>query len=317
MEREHILDNDQNPVGVNYLQKSNSSNPSDDSEHDKPYTWDLQEMDIDKQKQGKDIIAFIEQQKQKDGMLNDTAAYESRELFDKIKKSNFLLDTEDKGILIRDSSTNETEPYVFKSEYLKTHTNLCIQQTAITLDGIIERGWDNKFHIITKLDELDRKIYVECTNWEEHIGAVAGGASMWAPEGGIVTETGERQSPALGLFHELAEVYFEIFDPIGMMAEEPSPTSMNYIEEIEKWEKKWYDIARKDDPENIKKWTPSDRWIIEEVEPLAEQAVRNSHTYLEKYKAKDPFSLDGATQSEIKLINKIKNALKKADDIKK
>ncbi|WP_159038472.1 hypothetical protein [Brumimicrobium mesophilum] len=46
--------------------------------------------------------------------------------------------------------------------------------------------------------------------------------------------------------------------------------------------------------------SPSDKWIIEEVEGGNGGAKRKAHSYKEKYKAKTPFSTEGPTESEIK-----------------
>jgi RHS repeat-associated protein len=180
-----------------------------------------------------------------------------------------------------------------------------VRTVAATLDKMTNSGFD-KLDIVSKLANDCSQVKIKSAPWNEHLGCNPlrgkdGNVSTdipWSPESGSEVEPGVRHSPALGLLHELGEVFYEQYDPTGEVADRPEnqegyseinpadfAASIIYHSKIEKacgvYE------------------SPSDRYIIQNIEPGTGEPVRTSHDkYVNEFKATNPFSLEGPSDKK-------------------
>lgn len=229
------------------------------------------------------------------------AKYPSFSPYDFCENSPILfIDKEGKEIWIEDPNGGQPVLYVPNETSVQDNVSDYVKTVAQTLDGISNSGMD-KFEIVKNLACDNTNISIAVGKWNEHLGArvfsndkgSVGGEFEWSPESGSIVEEGVRHSPANGLLHELGHFFYEKYDPTGEVAKRPD-ASTNYVERI------------KYDDEQIeasgKYQNPSDKWIIENVEPATGEPVRtkgHGANYVEEYKAESPFSLEGPAESEI------------------
>lgn len=190
----------------------------------------------------------------------------------------------------KDANNNE-QKYIYGSKD-PTPDNKFVQQVVGTLDKLVELGADQN-GIINTLKDDDSYSEISEIGWDEHNSNVAG-AIVWSPQGGIVTDEGDRRSPSLGLLHELGHAYYAKYDPVGEHANAPKVKDYKSHAEYEAARDK-YEIDT--DEKSGKYGNMDDKWVIERVEaPGAKvlgQAQRTSHHYKTKYKAENPFSIIG------------------------
>jgi hypothetical protein len=209
-----------------------------------------------------------------------------------------FIDIDGEKIWIVNPTTGESHEYVPNKTVNNKELNDYVRITAETLDILTSSGKD-VFDIISTLTEDESSVKIEQGKWEEHLGANAYpgyGHISWSPEGGAVMKDG-RNSPANGLLHELAHVFFETYDPMGVVAEMPNLKELSLEEFMLKTEE--YEQIEKEKAGLYEFY--SDMWIIQEVEPAMGEATRKySHKeeYIEEFKALSPFSIVGPTKSE-------------------
>jgi RHS repeat-associated protein len=205
-----------------------------------------------------------------------------------------FVDPDGKKIWIVDPSRDKPVLYVPNATQNAEGVSDFVRETAATLDAITGSGMDDKFKIVETLSKNDQDYNISETGWDAHnasSGGEKGGNILWSPEGGVVTDEGDRQSPAEGLLHELGHKYYEEYDPTVEVAGRPdiNEDPMGRID---------YDDEQAKAAEGYD--GPSDKWILEEVEGGNGGAKRTSHSYKEKYKAKSPTSLKGPAESKLK-----------------
>jgi RHS repeat-associated protein len=210
-----------------------------------------------------------------------------------------LIDPNGKEIFIKNPETGESHLYVPNETATGSASGSFVQIVAQTLDDLSTSGKDVN-GIIKTLAGDDSRSDINSAAWDSHIGN-SSGKITWSPEGGIVTDEGGRQSPDIGLLHELGHTYYQKYDPEERSGDMPKLEdyksaeewngAMDKYEEVEKGETQGYDGYE-------------EKWVIEKVEnPGAKksgQSERKEHHYKEKYKAKTPSSTSGPTESELK-----------------
>jgi hypothetical protein len=186
--------------------------------------------------------------------------------------------------------TGEDDRYQYKNNQLYNTAgemvdidkieNAFVLSTFETLNGLISSGAD-ELGIINTLANDDKLTNIFETSWDEKNRY--DGSVHWSAEGGIVTDDGGRQSPALGLIHELGESYVDKYDPL----EVKKPTTSN--------EEEWLNYAEWH--ENAGKYgNKTDEFIIKKIEAPAIDALnkkdpsnintkRNNHNWTHKFKA--------------------------------
>lgn len=218
-----------------------------------------------------------------------------------------FIDPDGREIYIYSSDKNK-KPILYQPN-MKVIGDAQQQQTIAALNYISNSGSDS-YNIVNKFANDKSQIYISEGTWNERLGSLpvtieggTGGIIPWSPKGGIVTNDGGRQSPANGLLHELAHFYFSEYDPLGMYQEMPKLKDFKNVEEFNEalgtWDKKWKDFANEKGYDNAE-----DYWIIEGPEKdysnKNNEAIRNSHSYQEEFKATDCKSLEGPAKSEVK-----------------
>ena len=209
------------------------------------------------------------------------------------------IDKEGKEIWINNPNGGEPVLYVPNQTSVQEGINDFVRTTSQALDYIINSGLDKKDIVSTLVSDKNSVLINEVT-WDTHINQTSGRIE-WGTQGGIVTDDGKRQSPVIGLLHELGEAFFEFYQPTELSRSVPDPKNYKNNEE---WNKAMDQYDAECDKEAGAYETINDKWVITEVEnPAATEkgdATRNSHSYKEKYKAKDFKSTEGPAQSEIK-----------------
>ena len=92
-----------------------------------------------------------------------------------------------------------------------------VASTIEVLNGLVSSGADTEGVISTLAGDENSTIINE-TGWDTR--AANTGEIEWSPEGGIITKSDGRQSPAMGLLHELGHSYWDFYDPLNFS--EPS-----------------------------------------------------------------------------------------------
>ena len=203
-----------------------------------------------------------------------------------------LTDKDGNKIWIADPNGGKPVLYTPNNTSQQDGVNSYIKTTSQALDYLINNGLDVKGVINTLASDPDNEIKIQDANWDSHINQVAGLIS-WSPEGGIITDEGGRQSPVIGLLHEVGEAYFDIYKPTELSRAVPQLTDFSSLEEFEVALDE-YEAKCKIEAGGFK--TINDKWVIQEVEnpaaALKGDAVRYSHHYLGKYQAKNFISLE-------------------------
>ncbi|TKG90716.1 hypothetical protein EYV94_22895 [Puteibacter caeruleilacunae] len=161
--------------------------------------------------------------------------------------------------------------------------NEFVDAAFTSLNGLINDGAD-QLGIINTLANDDTYTAIIIVEWCEK--SSASGKINWASEGGIITNEGGRQSPAIGLIHELGHKYVEYYDPLEKKASGLSAT----LDEVNKY-MDWYENAGAYDDQN-------EKIVITKIEnPVArvyKQAERRAHYWTHKFRAVGgPFSTCG------------------------
>ncbi len=214
-----------------------------------------------------------------------------------------FVDPNGKEIWIQGPPGTEPVLYVPNQTALQEGMNDYVKAVSSTLDNLVNSGYD-KFNIISTLATDCSDVLIKPGRWDEQLACAAngngkgigGGEIPWSPQGGVVNNNCSRRSPASLLLHELAEIYYVTYDPLGKMGEEnellenastaQGKANLNsFIDEQQDECGPYEDYANK--------------WIILEVENIPGEGMRSEHGYDEEFKAEDPFSLEGPTKSEV------------------
>ncbi|WP_367390043.1 RHS repeat-associated core domain-containing protein [Lewinella sp. LCG006] len=213
----------------------------------------------------------------------------------RIVVSGYRTDENGNHILDENGEKIAATGYVVYSAGMDLTDNSFVNAAIISLNGILNAGADN-IGIISRLsNDPNVTIYVREIRWTERNGS-AGGSVSWSSEGGLVHSDGiGRHGPALSLLHELGHAYYQQYDPEGRAKDEPDPTSLTYLEDLDRYEQK-----QKEETGIFDNY--EDKWIIDNVENPAADILgfskRNSHTHKTKYKAINPFSTIGPTKND-------------------
>ncbi len=191
-----------------------------------------------------------------------------------------LIDPDGEKIYIIDPETGKKHLYIpgqTKAEFKK---GSYVFKVAYTLDRITNSGND-VYSIVQTLSGDETTIVITEGIWNER-GAISGltaygGTIPWSPHGGAIYNT-IRNTPARILLHELGHVFYEKYDPEGILKTRPN----SYLEQIA-WEE-----DMKDKVGDYHSY--SDRWLIQNVEPHF-GVTRPDHSAPTRfYYAKTPFS---------------------------
>jgi RHS repeat-associated protein len=173
-----------------------------------------------------------------------------------------------------------------------------IQAVVTTLDKLKEKGAD-KLGIIDKISNNNsvNVSVMETDTWCTRFRNVVGGIE-WSPEGGNVNCDDGRRSPAVGLLHEIGHTYYQNYDPDGMTKQIADECKAKYGEGTMEYYNA-IEVKQKEQAEKLGYDSFEDHWIIPYVENPASKILgggeRKVHDYKTKYKAPDPFSLEGNT----------------------
>jgi len=172
-----------------------------------------------------------------------------------------------------------------------------VQVVAETLDYLSSSGQDVN-EIINILANDNSRVSISSAEWNARFSNVSGHIE-WSPESGMVTVEGGRQSPSIGLLHELGHSYYQYYNPEGRHVPDPNEYGGNTVE----WKKALDEFLKTEIEETEGYDGYEEKWVIENVEnpaaKKANQAQRKDHQYKEKFKAKSPISTEGPTQSEL------------------